>query len=157
MLLGHIGVALAVKRVAPEISLPILLPLSFAPDILGLPNVLFPNKVIDLVPWTHGLVATCVLALLSFLIAALVSRRAWYGFVIGLVVFSHWVLDFVAWPVFGRGLPVLLNGSPEIGLGLYSTTAGRLIGEAAGLLFVVVMIISLARSSDRKKEDKRLK
>lgn len=74
------------------------------------------------------------------LVAVLISRDLRAGAVIGLLVLSHWVLDFVAWPMdFNRGLPLLFSGSPEVGLGLYSTTAGSIAGEVIGLILVVII------------------
>lgn len=75
-------------------------------------------------PWSHGLAMAPVWTLLSMLVAAAVSRdRRTTGFV-GLLVFGHWLVDFITKPmtaVFAEdtGLPLLFEGSPTIGLGLY--------------------------------------
>lgn len=145
MLLGHIGIGLATKRIFPGISLFVLLPLSMALDILALPAILFPSKVIDLVPWTHGLFMAFIIALTTSLLTVLISHNFRYTMTMGLVILSHWVLDFISWPMFGRGLPVLFNGSPEVGLGLYSTGLGSISGEIGGLFFIVVMVIILRK------------
>ncbi len=55
---------------------------------------------------------------------------------IGLAVFSHWLLDFVTHPMFGGppDLPLLFEGSPKVGLGLYS---------AAGSTFTMAFELGL--------------
>lgn len=62
-----------------------------------------------------------VWALLAAGIAYLIYRDRRAASVIGLVVISHWVLDFIVHP---PELPLLFTGSPLVGLGLWSTTPG---------------------------------
>ena len=149
MFLGHFGIGLAVKRISPGISLLVLLPVSLTPDLLALPAIVFPHQVPDLVPWTHGLFMCFVIALSSAIIVAFINRHVRYAAVIGCLVFSHWLLDFISWPMFGRGLPVFFNGSPEIGLGLYSTSFGSIAGEIGGAFLIVTMVIVL-KNAHRK-------
>lgn len=149
MLLGHIGIGLAARRISPGISLFILLPVSLTSDLLALPAIVFPHQVPDLVPWTHGLFMCFIIALSSSIITVLASRNVRYAVIIGCLVFSHWLLDLIAWPLFGRGLPLFFNGSPEIGLGLYTTSFGSIAGEICGLILIVAMVIVL-RNSYRK-------
>jgi hypothetical protein len=67
-----------------------------------------------------------------------------FGHIIGLLGFSHWVLDFVSHPM-GMGkelppdLPLLFAGSPKVGLGLYNSVAAALITDF-GLLAVGMAI-----------------
>jgi hypothetical protein len=146
MFFGHIGVGLAAKRVTPKVPLGVLVPVALLPDILGIPGVLLPHLGFDFVPWTHGFFMSVIWSVTAGLVAALISRNSRASLVIGLLVLSHWVLDFISWPlIFKRGLPLLFAGSPEVGLGWYSTIAGSITGEIVGLLFVGVMIYILTR------------
>jgi hypothetical protein len=80
--------------------------------------------------------------------AALLSARIFRdyraGAVIGLLVFSHWVLDFISHPMgFGHpqppDLPLLFHGSPKVGLGLYNS-----ISVTQAILIEVAMFIPAA-------------
>lgn len=64
-----------------------------------------------------------VWSLTAGLIAGLIFRSRSAGFGIGLLVFSHWVLDFISHPMLGGppDLPLFFEGSPRVGLGLYTT------------------------------------
>jgi len=63
------------------------------------------------------------------------------------------MLDLITWPMEnGVGLPVFFDSAQEVGLGLYSTAVGSIIGEIFGLLFIVSMIIIFKRSRLTKQE-----
>jgi hypothetical protein len=64
------------------------------------------------------------------------SRRA--GLVIGLVVFSHWVLDFISW----NNLNLFFKGSPQVGLGLFNALGAGTIYIEMGL-FIAGMAVYL--------------
>ena len=57
-------------------------------------------------------------------IAFLIYRERRTAGIIGLVVFSHWVLDFIVHP---PDLPLFLDDSPMVGLGLWTTRPGLVI------------------------------
>ncbi len=79
----------------------------------------------------HGLFMAAMWSLLGFALAFLLSRDQRNSLVVGLLVFSHWVLDFIS-PPMGMGqkappdLPLLLGGSPKVGLGLYNSVPAAL-------------------------------
>lgn len=60
--------------------------------------------------------------------------------IIGLLVFSHWVLDFIGWPMsainpYATGVPLLFDDAVNIGLGVYRTWIGALSMDL-GVFFV---------------------
>ena len=66
--------------------------------------------------------------------------------VIGLLAFSHWILDLIGWPMSvinpdATGVPLLINDSITIGLGVYSTWFGALTMDIG--VFVVGLAIYL--------------
>jgi hypothetical protein len=61
---------------------------------------------------------------LAAVIAYLVYRDRRASSMIGLVVFSHWVLDFI---VHAPDLPLLFKDSPKVGLGLWTSGTGLII------------------------------
>lgn len=66
-------------------------------------------------------------------IAFLFFRNRRTSIIIGLVVFSHWVLDFIVHP---QELPLLFGGSPMVGLGLWIFQPGLVI---SGILEVALL------------------
>ncbi|MFC1879189.1 hypothetical protein ACFLZW_04690 [Chloroflexota bacterium] len=137
MLFGHLGVGFAVKPAAQNAPLWALLVagegldfLSFAFEAVGLETfaesqVSF-NRGIEFlsdgsIPLSHGLLMSVFWSLAAAAITFLLSRDRRTAGIIGLVVFSHWVLDFIVHP---PDLPLLFGGSPEVGLGLWASGPG---------------------------------
>jgi len=90
------------------------------------------------IPWSHGLFMSVIWSVVAALSAAGIYREYRVGVVVGLLVFSHWVLDFISHPIpfssfswrswqwsYGHplpsDLPLLFGDSPKVGLGLYNT------------------------------------
>ena len=66
--------------------------------------------------------------------------------VIGLVVFSHWVLDFI---VHLPDLPLLFDGSPLLGLDLWGSGSGLIISIILEIVLLAagVAIYTVTRKS----------
>lgn len=74
----------------------------------------------------------------------------------GLVVFSHWVVDYLTHPMTAvntrdRGLPLWFAGAMLVGLGLYRTKLGVNIGEYGGLALGIVIYVFARRRLKRKQ------
>jgi hypothetical protein len=137
--MAHLGVALGAKRVAPKTPLWILVTSSYAIDLVFMAFMLagkerMPSRAgheapvepaqASTNPWSHGLAMALVYTSLLGLAAGGVSRRRRTGLLVGSLVFSHWLVDFVSKPMTAvfphdSGLPLLFEGSPTVGLGLY--------------------------------------
>lgn len=147
MFVGHYGVSFAVKRVAP--SLPLwalfiavqLLDVFWAPFVLlGIERVrivpgITASNPLDLyyMPYTHSLLAALLWAAGGFLAYRLLASRRGgtkAAVVLGLAVFSHWILDFV---VHRPDLP-LYDNTLKVGLGLWNLPVAAFALEGA-LLF----------------------
>jgi membrane-bound metal-dependent hydrolase YbcI (DUF457 family) len=81
------------------------------------------------IPWSHGLTACSVWSAVAGAVVGATTATWSYrdrctGAIIGSLVFSHWVLDAIAY----NNLPVVLDDSPEVGLGLVTTGAGVIAG-----------------------------
>ena len=129
MFIGHYALGLAAKRLAPRTSLGTLFVAPTLADLLwpvflllgwervspsGVTNP-FLTLTFDAYPISHSL-----LALIGWgaLYALLYRARTGYGrgaIVVGLLVVSHWVLDFVTHV---PDMP-LYPGGPKVGLGLW--------------------------------------
>jgi hypothetical protein len=161
--LAHLGVGLAAKRIAPEINVGYLILGAYALDILwcgfalaGLEPTPKPGVVGAPAVWDHSLLMATVWSVLAGLIAAWIWRAARTGVVFGLVVFSHWVVDFITHPMTAvfppdRGLPVWFSDSPLIGLGMYRTMTGVYVGEFGSLALGIVIYVLARRRMKQLK------
>ena len=66
---------------------------------------------------------------------------------IGLVVFSHWILDFIVHP---PDLPILFRGSPELGLGLWTSGPGLVFSLILDLALLIGGIVVYLVARKRK-------
>src|SRR5690349_1331884 len=149
MLVGHVAVGLAAKRVEPSVSIGTTVTAAMLADLLwclfwatgleqvriapalGAANYFIPERV-DL---SHSLAMDVVWAALFGLLSAWRSgrRAAW---LLVAVVLSHWALDAVSWRPF---LP-LAPGLPErIGLGLWASIPATLIVEGGAWIAALVV------------------
>jgi len=76
------------------------------------------------IAWSHGLVMCLVASALVAGIAHLVWHDRRTSAIMGLMVFSHWLLDAIVYP----NMPLLLSNSPAVGLGLITTGPGLIAG-----------------------------
>ncbi len=160
MILGHYGVALAAKRVAPRSSLgtlilaaqwadelwPLLL-LFGAEQVRVAPGLMAANSL-DFVsyPYSHSLLMMVVWGLVFGVIYFAVRRYLRGAWIVGALVVSHWVLDLV---VHRPDLP-LWPGSPvKVGFGLWNSIAGTLIVEFGLLALGAVVYMRTTRARDR--------
>ena len=146
MFVGHYGVSFAAKKVEPSIPLWVLfLAVQFL-DVLWAPFVLLGIEKVRIVPgitatnpldlyympYTHSLVAalfwSCAVGLAYQLVARPSRRQA--SIIIGLAVFSHWVLDFI---VHRPDLP-LYDNVAKVGLSLWNAPV-LAFGLEGALLF----------------------
>lgn len=157
MFIGHFAVALAAKRAAPRTSLGVLFAACQLPDLvwpvlllLGWERVriepgatAFTPLDFTHYPISHSLLATLVWSVLAGGGYALWRRDRAGGATVGLLVLSHWVLD---WVTHRPDLP-LYPGGPEVGLGLWSSVAGTLAVE--GVLLAAGLGVYLATARPR--------
>ena len=137
---GHVAIGFAAKPLAPMAPLWVLLMATEVPDILffGFEAAGVEYQAVTQTglsqglqmispgfnPFSHGLFMTGIWAILVGGIAWLIFKDRRTSIILGLVVFSHWVLDFIVHP---PELSLLFDGSPLVGLGLWSSGAGFII------------------------------
>jgi len=145
MFVGHYGVSFAAKKAEPAIPLWVLFIAVQLLDVLWAPFVLLGIEKVRIVPgftasnpldlyympYTHSLVAAIGWSVVAFLVyRALRPAPARAAAIVGVAVFSHWVLDFL---VHRPDLP-LYDNTAKVGLGLWNLPAVAL-GLEALLLF----------------------
>lgn len=91
-------------------------------------------------PWSHGLFMCFVWSAFMALVVFLCYRRFRESIIAGLMVLSHWLLDFICYD----NLPLFLQGSPEVGLGLVKSPIGIKVSIAIEVLSVLGFIIYIA-------------
>ncbi|ULL13506.1 permease [Paenibacillus sp. H1-7] len=155
MFAGHFGLAATVKAKTPEVPLwaimlgTQLLDVAFVPLFLSGVETIEPvegsqgygGSVIH-ADYTHSLVG----ALLITLLAGLLASRFWgkrSGFVIGSVVFSHWLLDLIVHRMDLPLLPGNLGNLPLLGFGLWQFPGVSMVLE---LVLVGAGFLLYARS-----------
>jgi hypothetical protein len=155
-LLAHLGIGLAAKRILPQIPVWILIICAFLLDILAI----FLRPV-----WkAHGLLMAIIWTLLTIIIVRIIfsiqqpkmsqdhasqksysiSQTSW---LMGGIIFSHWILDFIGWPLSvwvpdPTGIPFFFSDTPNYGLGVYRTWTGALIMDLGILLFGILIFNS---------------
>jgi len=145
---GHFGIAFAAKTLAPQAPLWTFLVASEALDLLSLGfaalgwekfavsesdfvqgvQILEPGSV----PYSHGLVMSILWSAIFGAMAFIFFRDRRTSVILGLVVFSHWILDFI---VHLPDFPLFLEESPLLGLGLW--------GSGPGLIASVILEFAL--------------
>lgn len=137
---GHFAIGLAAKPLAPKLPLWLLLAatelfdvLFFVFQALGLEKAAVSTSTMEQgvvitslgsIPWSHGLFMCVVWSAAAGVIAYLVYRDRRTSVILGLVMFSHWVLDFV---VHLPDLPLFFDNSPLLGLGLWGSGLGYIL------------------------------
>jgi hypothetical protein len=135
MFVGHYGVSFAAKKVAPTIPLWLLfiavqlLDVAWAPLVLlGIEKVrivpgITASNPLDLyyMPYTHSLIAALLWSTAAFFGYRLIvsAKPTAAAPVVGLAVFSHWVLDLL---VHRPDLP-LYDDAAKVGIGLWNLPA----------------------------------
>jgi membrane-bound metal-dependent hydrolase YbcI (DUF457 family) len=142
MFVGHFGLAFAAKRLAPRTGLGVLGAASQWVDLLwpvllllGVERVRIAPGItawtpLDFVhyPWTHSLLLSVAWggALGLAWLAATRDRRG--ALVVGLLVSSHWLLDFLT---HRPDLPLTPWGGAKVGLGLWNHPVATAAVEGA--------------------------
>jgi hypothetical protein len=130
MFLGHFALGFAAKRVAPTVSLGTLFLAAQWLDLVwptlllvGVERVVIDPSLPGLTPlafvhypYTHSLLGAALLATALGSVHFLLRRDGRAALVIGALVVSHWLLDLV---VHRADLPLLLDGGPRLGFGLW--------------------------------------
>jgi membrane-bound metal-dependent hydrolase YbcI (DUF457 family) len=160
MFIGHFAVAFAAKKVAPKVSLGTLVLAAAFLDVVWPVMVLLgierfrivpgftANNPFDFVyyPWSHSLLMTIVWSLLVALgYLGLSSDRAGAVWV-GILVASHWVLDFVS---HRPDMPLYPGGGEKLGLNLWQSIPATFAVE--GLMFAagIALYVQATKSKDR--------
>lgn len=158
MFVGHLAVALAAKRAEPRLPIGAAVAAAFGLDLIW-PLLLltghevvhvnpgdtaFTNLAFEWYPWSHSLLLLVAWSGVAVLIGGVTLRSRRMGWILGLLVASHWLLDLVT---HRPDLP-LWPGGPLAGLGLWWSVPGTLLVEGALLLVGLALYRSVTQPRD---------
>lgn len=158
MFIGHYALGLAAKRAAPRTSLGTLFVAPTLADMLWPIFLLLgvehahvqpgPNPFLTLwlddYPYSHSLLALIVWGALFGYFYKLKTGDKRAATVIGLLVVSHWVLDFVT----HRPDEPLYPGGPKLGLGLWNSPPATVIVESVMLIAGIFICLRTTGARD---------
>lgn len=121
---GHLAVGFIAKKFAPQIPVIVFLIAAYVIDLIYFVFLAAGIENMDYDPWSHSLVMALIWSITAGLITFILSKKYRSGIVISLVVFSHWILDFIVWD----NLTVFFGQTHKIGLGLYNKIGFSLTG-----------------------------
>lgn len=160
MFIGHLAVGYALKRLAPKMSLGATMAAPLFLDLLwpvtlatGLESVridpgntaVMPLDLRDY-PYTHSLATAALWSLLFGGGCFLRSRDRGTSLLLGLGVFSHWILDWIS---HRPDLPLYPGSTVYLGLGLWNSVPGTLVVEFALYAAGIWMYVGATRARDR--------
>ena len=159
MFVGHLAVALGAKKIEPDVPLAASAAASFALDLVWPLLLLAGVEVVQVrpgdtaftslefvsYPWTHSLLMVLVWSGLAAAVGRLLFARWRPGLLLGGLVLSHWVLD---WVTHRPDLP-LWPGGPVAGLGLWNSIPGTIVLEAGLLALGLWGYLSATRARSR--------
>jgi hypothetical protein len=139
MFIGHFALGFAAKKAAPAVSLGTLFLAAQFIDLLWPTLLLLGIERVEIdpgntvvtplnfvhYPVSHSLVAVALWACALAALYMLIRRSVRGAVVIGLLVISHWILDFVT---HRPDLPIVPGGA-TVGLGLWNSLPGTLVVE----------------------------
>ena len=146
MFVGHYAASLALKKFETRASLGMLFLGVQLVDILFFPFVLLGIERVNIIenytqsthfqleymPYTHSLLGSALWALAAYAVFRwVIIKHQGVALVIGLAVFSHWLLDFVSHT---PDLPLWSDSSTKLGLGLWNNAIATYLVEAGLLL-----------------------
>lgn len=156
MFIGHFAVGLGAKKVAPELNLGFLFIACQLLDLIWPVLILVGIETVSVdhlatavtplnfehYPYSHSLVMTVVYSFLAGIATGLIFKSKRLGIVSGLVISSHWILDFVT---HRPDLPIWLEGH-KVGLGLWNNISLSVSVEL--LLFATGIFLYLKSKND---------
>jgi membrane-bound metal-dependent hydrolase YbcI (DUF457 family) len=160
MFIGHFAVAFAAKKAAPRVSLGTLIFAAAFLDAVWPVLVLLGIERFRIVPgytavnpfeflhypWSHSLLMTLVWSLLVAFAYRAASGDRTGAIWVGVLVASHWVLDFVT---HRPDLPLYPGGSERLGLALWQSWPATFAVEGTMFAAAVALYTKATSARDR--------
>ena len=165
--IAHIGIGFAAKNLAPQVNVLLLIVAAEMIEIIFMalwaigvehpPDAIYP----PFSPYSHSILIGFLWSILAGLLTFLFSKNTKLSWIIGILVLSHPVLDFIASPKSAfypadTGMPWLFDYSKTYGLGLWSDGIVAAIGEL-GILSIGIVVYMLVVRKIRGERTRLLK
>lgn len=145
MFAGHFAVGMAAKKISPRTGLPVLIAAATFLDIVWPPLILLGIEYVSIdpgstavspldftyYPYSHSLLAAVFWSILFGTIYLHLTHDKKGATVVGLLVTSHWFLDFIT---HAPDLPLAPGIGRYFGLGLWNSLSGTAVLEL-GMFF----------------------
>jgi hypothetical protein len=159
MFIGHFALGFAAKRAAPRQSMGVLIAAPIFLDVLwpifclaGIErfhiepgNTAYQPLAFDWYPWSHSLAISLLWGVLFGLVVKRLTGDHMGAIVVGALVVSHWVLDWVS----HRPDMPLWPGGPRLGLGLWNSVPATIAVEGTMFVAAVALYLRTTRALDR--------
>ena len=161
MFIGHFGVGLAAKKAAPKASLGTLFFASQFIDLLWPFFLIFGIEKIKIdpgntaftpfdflhYPYSHSLIAVLIWAIIFGAIYFLIKKDVKTSIWLGVLVLSHWILDFVT---HRPDLPLFIgSNSPLVGLGIWNSVIVTIIIEGGIFILGIYLFIKITKAKNK--------
>lgn len=152
--IAHLGIGLVSSLLLPDIHVLILIICAYLLDIIffgflcvSLEQIPKEDQVGE-APWSHSLFMAIIWSVLAAIVSMLFTQDRFTTMIIGFLVLSHWVIDFLVSPMtyaFPSDTGKLLHpfgGSPKVGLGLMRTKLGVVLSEGIPLTLGIIIFVT---------------
>jgi membrane-bound metal-dependent hydrolase YbcI (DUF457 family) len=160
MFIGHYALALSAKKIdqLPSLAMtfiavqfldllwPLFVLLGIETFEIEVGNTALTPLNFTFYPYSHSLLTSIVWALLLGLVYFSITKNQKGSVLIGLLVFSHWILDFLT---HRADLPLSPFGSTKVGLGLWNMPAVEITLEVG--LFLIGVFLYFKAAPPRRK------
>ena len=160
--IAHIGMGVAAKKIAPDISVIFLIITAELIEIVffvfvaaGVETMPLPDKA-PFSPYSHSVIMGIIWSVAAGLITLLLSKNKKVSIIIGLLVLSHTILDIIASPKLAfyptdTKMPIFFDNSLSIGWGLWKNKTVAFIGEFGILIVGFIIYILTIRKAKMQK------
>jgi hypothetical protein len=159
MFVGHFALGFALKRIEPRVSLatsflaaqladtiwPVLVLMGVESVAIAPGDTAVTPLRFDSYPWSHSLLTLSVLGGLFGLVHFAFQRRVRAAVLLGFLVISHWVLDFLS---HRPDMPLSPWTQQRFGLGLWNSVIATVAVEGALFAGGVALALSATRPRD---------
>jgi len=163
MFIGHFGVGLAAKKVDQKPSLgtlffasqfidllwPIFLLLGIEQVVIDPGNTAFTPLDFVYYPFTHSLVGVLFWGIVVGGVYYLIKKNSKTALLLGGLVVSHWVLDFLT---HAPDLPIAPGLDLKVGLGLWNSLIFTLLFETAIFAVGIFLYLKITHAKNKKGE-----
>lgn len=161
MFIGHYGVGMAAKKIDGRPSLGTLFLAAQFLDVLWPIFILLGWEKVEIepiantfltlhftsYPFSHSLAAALLWSVMFGVIYYLIKRNLKVSILLGSLVFSHWVLDFI---VHVPDLQLFPGSSIRVGLGLWDSTVWAIIVEGMIFAFGIFLYVRSTKVKNMK-------